>query len=161
MTPEQGRELLGLLESGRATPQAVVDAAQPEDSVLHDLLEWDDAVAGPKWRLAQARRLIVTVVVQHESTVRELRPAYVKNPSAPANTPGYVRTISLATEADRALDALEAEIRRVESLVDRARNVAANLGLSIKCEQRLRSVIATPLTVVGDLDEEGPRASTG
>lgn len=52
-------ELLAIREqAGRLTPLAVVEAATPEDHPLHHRFEWDDKVAGHKYRLAQARELI-------------------------------------------------------------------------------------------------------
>jgi hypothetical protein len=48
-------------ESGRLTPASVVEAATAEDHPLHDRFEWDDALAGPKYRLSQARELIRVV----------------------------------------------------------------------------------------------------
>ena len=45
-------------------PQAVVDAARPESSPLHKRFEWDDSVAGEKYRIEQARRLIVSYRIE-------------------------------------------------------------------------------------------------
>ena len=47
------------------TPELVVDAARPEDSLIHDQFEWDDQVAGEQHRLSQARRLIRTIKVTY------------------------------------------------------------------------------------------------
>lgn len=46
------------------TPGAVVKAARPASSPLHTHFEWDDAVAGEKFRLDQARQLIRCVVIE-------------------------------------------------------------------------------------------------
>lgn len=55
-------ELLAVRERyGDLTPANVVDAARDEDHPLHGRFEWDDAVAGEKYRLAQARQLIRVV----------------------------------------------------------------------------------------------------
>lgn len=55
-------ELLAIREAaGRLTPAAVVAAAAAEDHPLHSRFEWDDAVAGHKYRLSQARQLIRVV----------------------------------------------------------------------------------------------------
>lgn len=50
------------------TPKNVVDAARSKESVLHKAFEWDDKVAGDKYRLMQARVLInnVRVVIEGE-----------------------------------------------------------------------------------------------
>ena len=50
-------------EHGSLTPRLVVDAARDPGHPLHDRFEWDDAVAGEKYREHQARQLIRTVKV--------------------------------------------------------------------------------------------------
>lgn len=63
---------------GQLTPQCVVDAARPVDHPLHSRFEWDDAVAGERYRRHQARELIRSVRVEHvDPTVpEEDRPRY-------------------------------------------------------------------------------------
>ena len=46
---------------GTLPPERVVEAARPEGSALHAYFDWDDRVAGDKWRLQQARELIRSV----------------------------------------------------------------------------------------------------
>jgi hypothetical protein len=59
-------------ERQRLTPEVVVDAARDEASPLHDRFEWDDQIAGEKYRLDQARRLIRSVrVVYREADEKE------------------------------------------------------------------------------------------
>jgi hypothetical protein len=45
-------------EHGRLTAPLVVEAARPEDHPLHHRFEWDDAIAGPRYREVQAADLI-------------------------------------------------------------------------------------------------------
>lgn len=47
---------------GRLTPPTVLKAARRRTSSLHDYFDWDDSVAGEKWRLEQAGHLIRSVV---------------------------------------------------------------------------------------------------
>jgi hypothetical protein len=57
-------EIQGILDShGRLDADLVVQVATPEDSPLHERFVWDDAVAGHKFRLNQARQLIRSVRV--------------------------------------------------------------------------------------------------
>lgn len=46
---------------GKLTPAAVVDEARPEESVLHEDFEWNDAQAAEKYRQGQARQMIGAV----------------------------------------------------------------------------------------------------
>jgi hypothetical protein len=55
MTEIQKRFITGLEKKGRITAHAVLDAARPESSPIHDCFDWDDSEAAEKWRLEQAR----------------------------------------------------------------------------------------------------------
>ena len=52
-------------KQGYLTPRVVVDDARPPTSQLHDRFEWDDSVAGEKYRLDQARDLIRSVKITY------------------------------------------------------------------------------------------------
>src|SRR5262245_29148308 len=45
--------------NGAVTPKLVLDAARDEGHPLHDFFEWDDSIAGDKYRLEQAMRMIM------------------------------------------------------------------------------------------------------
>lgn len=60
-------------EYGHLTPANVVRAATDPSHALHDRFEWDDAVAGEKYRLGQARQIIR--VVREAYTDRRGNPA--------------------------------------------------------------------------------------
>ena len=51
---------------GKLTPEQVLGEAVDPDSPLHDRFEWDDAVASHKYRVAQARHLIASVMISIE-----------------------------------------------------------------------------------------------
>lgn len=46
------------------TPQIVVDEARPAGAPLHDRFEWDNDIAGEKYRLVQAQQLIRSVQIE-------------------------------------------------------------------------------------------------
>lgn len=48
---------------GKLTPPLVVDTARDPEHPLHDRFEWDDAIAGEKWRREQAHELIRSVKI--------------------------------------------------------------------------------------------------
>ena len=48
-------------EHGQLTAALIVETAQDEDHPLHHRFEWDDSVAGRKYRLIQAKQLIRVV----------------------------------------------------------------------------------------------------
>ena len=47
---------------GKITPQDVVDDARDVNAPYHNYFDWDDSVAGPKFRLAQARHLLMSTI---------------------------------------------------------------------------------------------------
>lgn len=56
-------------ENGSVTKELVVDAARPEESVMHKIFEWRDDVAAEKWRCQQAKQMLSSLhVVVQEST---------------------------------------------------------------------------------------------
>jgi len=60
--------------NGRLTAELVVTSAKPASHPLHDQFEWNDKIAGPKYRLVQAERLIRRAkVVYVESETEEPR----------------------------------------------------------------------------------------
>lgn len=145
MTPEQRAYLLSLDRDGEIRADDVVAAAEPENSPIHDLFEWDDEEAGARYRLSQARTLIRSVRVQYiapEPVVREIRAIeYVRNPLLAAKEQGYMRTGVMRSQEEVAQAALRAELERVASMVQRTRMVAARLGLDAECEAGLRAIL--------------------
>lgn len=45
------------------TPDNVINVAKDERNILHDIFEWDDSIAGHKYRQTQARSLISNIKV--------------------------------------------------------------------------------------------------
>jgi hypothetical protein len=65
-------------EHGSLTPQSVVDESRPDDAPLHPAFEWDDSIAGERYRHIQASDLIKTVeVIRPEPDGPKTEPAYV------------------------------------------------------------------------------------
>lgn len=46
--------------------EQVLDKARSEDTELHKCFEWDDGIAGEKYRLWQARNVICMLVIEEE-----------------------------------------------------------------------------------------------
>jgi hypothetical protein len=70
-------------QNGELSPAAVVKAAKPVNHPLHNQFEWDNTVAGHKYRLVQAAALIREQRVEYArdargpKTVREYTSTYV------------------------------------------------------------------------------------
>jgi hypothetical protein len=59
-------------EHGHVTAKELVELATPVDSPLHKFFDWDDEVAGEKWRVTQATAMLLAskmvAVIQDEDT---------------------------------------------------------------------------------------------
>ena len=124
LTDEAAAELKRMEDKrGRLTPQEIVEAARPEDSILHGCFEWDDGKAAEAWRLEQARELIRRVkieVVVEERTIRTV--AYVRDPDREPAEAGY-QSILRVTKAG-AGDVLRAELEAIGAHMERAIGLA-------------------------------------
>lgn len=126
---------------GRLTPSLVVASATPEDSPLHDQFEWNDSIAGHKWRLDQARELIKSVSVLFRTEYSTLSVvAYVRDPAMPSNVQGYRHITHIREEPDEARDALVKAFSDVANLLRRARDLGVALELSSEIEELLERV---------------------
>lgn len=130
---EVGEELERLRAAGPLTPAAVLEAATAEDSPLHPAFEWDDTAAALQHRLAQARRLIVSVRVLNSPTAKPTV-AFV-SVRTPDKGRQYVPTVEamsddeirvrVLVEIRQALESIErryAHFKEVGELLDRLKS---------------------------------------
>lgn len=52
---------------GTNSPQALVEAARPKNSEIHDYFEWDNDAAADKYRLYQARNILLSITIETEA----------------------------------------------------------------------------------------------
>jgi hypothetical protein len=141
---ERIRELYDL-NNGTVTPDMVIEDAKNPDSPLHGEFNWNvDEVAMQAWR-DKARRLIrrVKVVIETEDIVfhGRGRREFISDPGKDKGTQGYISRADLRTDRERAYDALRAEIRRIESAIERVREVAEDIGLDDEIEIISQSIV--------------------
>ncbi len=122
--------LNALADKGELSATALVAAAKPKTSPLHALFDWSDKRAASKYRLLQARRIIR----RHEFTIISdtrilVAPYAVRDPDIPAREQGYVRTVTLRDDREKAKAALGDELGRIAALLTRARALADALGI--------------------------------
>lgn len=64
---EAGKEIEKIeKEYGKVTSDLLIQKAEDKDNPLHQCFEWDDAVAGHKYRLHQATVLILNLAIEPE-----------------------------------------------------------------------------------------------
>jgi hypothetical protein len=121
---------------GRLEPDMVVDAASDPTSVLHSHFVWDDTEAARKYRIYQARELIRSVKLVTTTEVISFQvPKYIRDPEAFPHDQGYVAITKLRSEEDLAREACVREFQRARAALDRARNIAAFLGLEDQIQE--------------------------
>lgn len=62
-TPERIDKILKIQSQKGLTPENLINEAKDKNNPLHDLFDWDNNIAGDKWRLQQARVIINEVKV--------------------------------------------------------------------------------------------------
>lgn len=143
MTTEARLRLLALSASnaGRLTPEAVVKEARKDTSPLHQYFEWDDRKAAYTARLETARRLITEVRLHEVDRSYTLKSVmYVRDPRLESSEQGYISIVEARDDANLSRQILQQEIRRVESMITRAREVADALQLDDEFERVLESL---------------------
>ena len=73
-----GKVCKDLIDSdGAVTPKRLVEVSKPKDAPLHDEFEWNNTIAGQKYREEQARQIIKNVVIIQISEEEE-KPKQIK-----------------------------------------------------------------------------------
>ena len=129
-----------MARDGKCTPAALLDVCRNQEHVLHNCFPWEDAIAGEKWRLNEARKMLgsfqaVRIVVQRTATepiravVRIEGPALVSVSSDDVSTahgqdPGdcaFVATEVVQQNADLYRNCVTREWRQIRGWLNRTR----------------------------------------
>lgn len=120
---------------GLLTPEAVFEAAKKKTSPLHGEFEWDRDKAFHEHNIERARALIRSVRIEIKTETTVIRTvAYVRDPDLPPEEQGYVSTLSLRNDAEKARAAIVQEFSRAASALRRARELAIALDLAGEVE---------------------------
>lgn len=132
---------------GRVTARALVDAARSTKHPLHNHFVWDNAIAGDKYRLDQARAIIASVRMEvriGQQTYSSV--GYVRDPEA-APHQGYRNVTALRSDRDVAIEALVLETDRVAAIMERALEVACVLELEEEFRSAIESITLLRTTI--------------
>lgn len=127
--------LMATAIDGIITPDGAVEAARDPANPLHPQFEWDDVVAGHRYRLDQARALIrvcqptVEYIRVEQEQPTEVEVIVLHDPRVSAKTQAYVSSSDLIADCDASLDAVLLELRAVNSAVTRLARVASALDV--------------------------------
>lgn len=127
---------------GTVRARDLVDQARNRRHPLHnDGFIWDDAKAADEHRLDRARQIISmvrTVITVNSIPIKTV--GYVRDPSLNSDEQGYIAVNKLRTDQERAMEALLAETVRIQSMLERARELADALDLRSELERLLDGV---------------------
>lgn len=105
---------------GGQLPQAVVEAARPASSPIHNAFDWDDESAGEKFRLSQARSLIRSIQIERPATrPAQGRPVQVAPAFERVNVDGrvdYRSRLVVMSQKDTRLQIVMRGLKEFESL---------------------------------------------
>lgn len=138
----RAQAIADLERGGRVTPTRLVEAAKSKKHLLYKDFDWNDKTAAHTARLAKAREIINSVRVVITTTTHKITSVgYVRDPQSAPGEQGYVSVATLRNDADYAREALDAEVERVKSHLERAREFATAVGLSGEMEIALASIM--------------------
>jgi len=132
---EIGEELSKLKsKDGKLHTKAVVNAARKRSSPLHKHFEWDDNIAGDKYRIWQARHLIGAIVVIYDHTehsgyfqLRVEHEGYRTLESVLSNEDLYQQLVAQAKTDFESYERRYKEIRELAPIFKKTRRVFATI----------------------------------
>lgn len=147
--PKKGIDYLSRLAAeSRLEPEVIVADASHKRHPLHGFFDWNDASAGHKYRVDQARTLIRSVRVElviEKKTIRA--PKYVHDPKG-GRRPGYVEVASFRKDEESRREIVLHELKQAVSHLRRANEIAAVLGL----QDEMTELIAMASSVLEEVE---------
>ena len=126
-------QILAEKNEGRITPDMILADAKRKSSPLHKYFDWNDQKAGRKWRLEQARTLIEKVEYEFQTSKGAHKTAYfVRDPSVPSRSQGYVSIPTLKSDKDLAHEALVDAFSMAGSYLARANELSSALKFKVR-----------------------------
>jgi hypothetical protein len=126
---------------GSATPAQVLKEARNRNSPLHSWFEWNDRVAGEAYRLAQAskllRSIVIIPVIQGKPTSASRAFLNVKVDSDDVTRRSYVPAERVRKDARLRAQMVERALKELESWVDRYRRYDDLDGLCAAIQKEL------------------------
>lgn len=114
---------------GCLVAETVVVKATDPSHPLHEAFEWNDKIAGHRYRVEQANEYIRTVRIEHKTIDKTMMvPLYIRDPRQANNEPGYLALPRVRTDKQLSNEAIRQEFSRAAAALQRARDIAAALG---------------------------------
>ena len=119
---------IGKERAGRIKAEDIVESARAEKSPLHELFDWDDKMAGGKWRIHCARNMInhLMIVREEKEEVRTIRAFVVideKQNDNEAPDRAYEPIIVVLSDREKRLQFVERAMEELQSWRNRYDNI--------------------------------------
>lgn len=104
------------------TPRDVMDAARSPKSELHTCFEWDDTLAGLKYRMIQAQKVLYSLVAVEQAAggkVKEVRPFVCESLSDKRPVKTITAVAHLKREERKAPSLIDVLIKQAETIAKR------------------------------------------
>lgn len=112
-------------ENGSVTCERLVDSARSKTSAIHGLFEWNDKIAGEKWRIQQAKTILcclkVSVSEDGESEPKKVRAFLNANPADVRAE--YFNIEKTLTNVDLMAGVLNRAKKELQAFVDKYRTL--------------------------------------
>lgn len=116
-----------LAKDGTLTPQLVLARARDESSPLHSHFTWDDSEAAERYRLDEARRLIVRVKVEIQTRPNEAPTrvrAFTSLMSDRMIGGGYRSTVTVLADMDQRSELLRTALAELQAFQRKYRHLS-------------------------------------
>ena len=132
-------EALKNQQGGLLHQEDIVRAAKPKRSVLHKYFEWDDKIAGHRFRLEQAEKLIHAIVIVPDDDEEEIR-AFVSIPSKRGQGGSFTSIEDAMSTADWRQSLLETALRELEAFQKRYERLSEFAALFAEIKRTAKKV---------------------
>lgn len=133
----QELEKLMQAHSGTLSPEIVVDAARPDNAPLHNQFEWDDGIAGEKYRIEQARGIIKVFTASIQVGPDVVLTARFQIAGTPENDgrAHYEDILHIVSDAEKSYQLAVATLERARDILQRCpHKVTQKMALRISTE---------------------------
>lgn len=110
-------------EYGKVTSELLLQNSEAEDAPLHDLFEWDDAVAGHKYRLSQATNVIINLAVEVEKEQKPKKIRAYYNVSDTEKKGRFINAETAFSNPDTKEIILKRAYREMQSFIKKYENI--------------------------------------
>jgi hypothetical protein len=136
MIREEFKKILD--KHGKLTAEIVVEEARAKDSPLHEYFDWNNKEAGEKWRLHQARLLIVNVKIEKSETHNGAGRYFIHN--GDKEEPSWRGIEVVVSDTELMINVMDRFKREAMAYIARIRNLGEYKNLSPESIKQINKI---------------------